>query len=74
MLLISVLKVFLHLRVLCLPKVKMGASPCRETGAFWCILVHFGAFWCRLWVMTWEAAEILDSRGDWGGLECEIRL
>ena len=64
MLLISELKVFLHLCVLCLPKVKMGAAPCRETGAFW----------CRLWVMTWEAAEILDSRGDWGGLECEIRL
>ena len=41
MLLISVLKVFLHLRVLCLPKVKMGAAPCRETGAFWCI-------WCIL--------------------------
>ena len=51
MLLISVLKVFLHLCVLCLPKVKMGAAPCRETGAFWCILVHFGAFgafWCIL--------------------------
>ena len=48
---------------------KMGAAPCRDTGAFGCILVHFGAFWCRLWVMTCEAAEILDSKGDWAGLE-----
>ena len=46
----------------------MGAAPCRDTGAFGCILAHCGAG-SRLWVMTWEAAEILDSRGDRGGLE-----